>query len=142
MIQAYVLLGTLGLHSFEDIRQKKITVGLTLFSGIAGILLHLLYQNQSIFEMIAGMVSGALVLAAGQMTNSKIGAGDGIVFMLTGLYLGLTDNLRLMFISFFLAGIWGLYLLTVKRCEKTRRIPFVPFMFLGYCLIMAGGAAG
>lgn len=142
MIQEYVLLGTLGLHSLEDIKQKKITVGLTLLSGIAGILLHLLFQNRSIFEMLAGMVPGVFVLAASHMTKSRIGTGDGIVFMLTGLYLGLTENLRLMFVSFFLAGMWGLYLLIIKRCEKTKRIPFVPFLFLGYCLIMAWGAAG
>lgn len=142
MIQAYVLLGTLGLHSLEDIRQKKITVGWTLFSGIAGILLHLLFQNRSIFEMIAGMVPGVFVFAAGRVTNAKIGTGDGALFMLTGLYLGLIENLRLMFVSFLLAGIWGLYLLTVKKCEKTKRIPFVPFLFLGYCLMMAKGAAG
>lgn len=142
MIQAYVLLGTLGLHSLEDIRQKKITAGLTLLSGIAGIFLHLIFQNRSIFDMIAGMVPGVFVFAAGRMANPKIGTGDGALFMLTGLYLGLIENLRLMFVSFLLAGFWGLYLLTVKRCEKSRRIPFVPFLFLGYCLIMAKGAAG
>lgn len=139
MIQAYVLLGTLGLHSLEDIRRKKITVKLTLFSGIAGILLHMLFQNQSIFEMLAGAVPGVFVLVASYLSKSKIGMGDGIVFMLTGLYLGLVENLRLMFVSFFLASLWGLYLLMIKRCEKSKRIPFVPFLFLGYCLMMIRG---
>lgn len=139
MIQAYVLLGTLGLHSLEDIRRKKITVKLTLLSGIAGILLHMLFQNQSIFEMLAGAVPGVFVLVASYLSKSKIGMGDGIVFMLTGLYLGLVENLRLMFVSFFLASLWGLYLLIIKRCEKSKRIPFVPFLFLGYCLMMIRG---
>ena len=58
MIQSYVLLGTLGVHSIEDIRERKITVTVTLFSGIVGILLHLLFQNQSIFAMLFGMVPG------------------------------------------------------------------------------------
>lgn len=142
MIQTYLLLGTLGLHSLEDIRQKKITVGLTLFSGITGILMHLLFQNQTIFEMIAGAVPGMFILAASRLTKSGIGMGDGIVFMLTGLYLGLEENLRLMFLSFSLAGIWGMYLLIIKKCEKSRRIPFVPFLFLGYCLIMIREVTG
>lgn len=142
MIQTYVLLGTLGLHSLEDIRQKKITVTLTLISGIAGILMHLIFQNQTIFEMIAGAFPGLLIFAAGGLTRSKIGKGDGIVFMLTGLYLGLAENLRLMFFSFSLAGIWGLYLLLIKKCEKEKRIPFVPFLFLGYCLSMISGVSG
>lgn len=58
MIQAYVLLGTLGVHSVEDIREKKISVTITLFSGIVGIILHLLFQNQSIYAMLAGMLPG------------------------------------------------------------------------------------
>ena len=58
MIQAYVLLGTLGIHSIEDIRQKKITVMITLFSGIIGILLHIWFQNRSIYEMLSGVLAG------------------------------------------------------------------------------------
>ncbi len=136
MIQSCVLLGTLGLHSIEDIRQKKITVNLTLISAILGVLLHLLFQNQSIFMMLTGMLSGAAVLAAACLTKGKIGIGDGMVFMLTGLYLGLKENLLLMLISFSAAGLWALFLITVRHCKKTERIPLVPFLFFGYSLMI------
>ena len=92
MIQAYVLLGTLGVHSVEDIREKKISVTITLFSGIVGIILHLLFQNQSIYAMLAGMLPGIGIFILGRLTKGKIGMGDGLVFMLTGLYRGLADN--------------------------------------------------
>ena len=109
MIQSYVLLGTLGVHSIEDIRQRKITVTITLFSGILGIFLHILFQNRSIYEMMFGAVPGMFILALGYVTEGKIGMGDGAVFMLTGLYLGIWENLILMLLTFFLAGIWGLF---------------------------------
>ena len=99
MIQAYVLLGTLGVHSVEDIREKKISVTITLFSGIVGIILHLLFQNQSIYAMLAGMLPGIGIFILGRLTKGKIGMGDGLVFMLTGLYLGLEDNCMLMALS-------------------------------------------
>ena len=103
MIQSYVLLGTLGVHSMEDLRDRKITVTVTLFSGILGVLLHLFFPQRSIFEMLAGMLSGAGIVLFGKLAGGKMGMGDGLVFMLTGLYLGAADNLLLMCISFLLA---------------------------------------
>ncbi len=138
MIQSYVLLGTLGVHSIEDIRQKKITISITLFSGMIGIFLHLFFWNQSIYTMLLGMLPGIGLLGLSRLTKGKIGMGDGLVFMLTGLYLGLSENLLLMCISFFLAGIWGILLLVVGHCGKNERMPFVPFLFLGYILMMVG----
>lgn len=132
MIQSYVLLGTLGVHSIEDIRQRKITVTITLFSGILGIFLHILFQNRSIYEMMFGAVPGMFILALGYVTEGKIGMGDGAVFMLTGLYLGIWENLILVLLTFFLAGIWGLFLFTAGRKKKTECMPLIPFLFLGY----------
>ena len=138
MVETCILLGTLGLHSIEDIREHKITVTLTMFSGILAILLHLLFLNRSIFEMLCGMLTGVFLLALGYLTGGKIGTGDGLVFMLTGLYLGFYDNLALFCISFFLAGAYGLFLAAVRRCRREKRIPLVPFLFLGYCLMIVG----
>lgn len=132
MIQSYVLLGALGVHSIEDIKDRKITVTLTLFFGIVGILLHLFFQNESIFSMMLGMISGVGILALGYVTGGKIGYGDGILFMLTGLYLGLERNLILMLLSFALAGVWGYIRILGKWGRKNDKIPFVPFLFLAY----------
>lgn len=138
MIQSCVLLGTLCVHSLEDIREKKITVNITLFSGIIGVLLHLLFQNQSIFEMLTGTLSGAGILLLGYLTKGKIGMGDGIIFMLTGLYLGFRRNLILILISFVLAGICGLFLL-ITGGRGDEKLPLVPFLLLGYSLMILSG---
>lgn len=71
MVGAYVLLGTLGIHSIEDIRDKKITVTITLFSGILGILLHLLFPDKSIFEILFGMLPGVGILLLGWLTGGQ-----------------------------------------------------------------------
>lgn len=136
MIETYILLGTLGLHSMEDIRQKQITVTITLFSGILGVLLHLFFQNKSIYEMLAGMLPGIFILGVSFLTRGGIGVGDGMVFMLTGLYLGLAENLLLMLFSFLLAAAAGLFLLAAQREGRKERLPFVPFLLLAYVLRM------
>lgn len=139
MIQSCILLGTLGVHSIEDIRDRKITVTVTLFSGILGVLQHLLFQNQSIYAMLAGVIPGLGILGISYFSKGKIGVGDGMVFMLTGLYLGFFNNLMLMCISFFLAGVWGIFLLLMRRCGEEERMPLIPFLFLGYAIMMIGG---
>ncbi len=138
MIQSYILLGTLGVHSFEDVKRREITVTLTLFSGIVGILLHLLLHRQSIYEMLAGTLLGVFLLAFSYVSGGKIGMGDGAVFMLTGLYLGWKENLLLMFLSFSMAGVFGLALLLAKQIRADDRLPFVPFLFLAYSLMVMG----
>ena len=139
MIQSCILLGTLGVHSFEDIREKKITVNITLFSGIIGIVLHLFFQNQSIYEMLAGTLPGFGILFLNRLTKGKIGMGDGIVFMLTGLYLGFGKNMILMFLSFVLAGVFGLFLLIRVGDKGDEKMPLIPFLFLGYGIMIVSG---
>ena len=136
MIRSYVLLGTLGVHSIEDVKEKKITVMFTLFSGILGIVLHLLVPDISIFDMLLGMASGGGIMLFSRLTGGKIGMGDGILFMLTGFYLGAAQNLWLMMISFSLAGVFGGCMLMFGLCRKGDRLPFVPFLFAGYFLMI------
>ena len=138
MLESAVLLGALGVHSIEDIRDKKITVTITLFFGIIGVILHLLLGRQGMNEMLFGALSGTVVLAAGRLLKGGIGTGDGIVFMLTGLYLGAERNVTLMVLSFFLAGIYGFYRMLIKGDAKNREMPFIPFLFLGYCIMLIG----
>lgn len=136
MIQAYVLLGALGVHSVEDIRRRKITVNVSLFFAMVAILLHLVFQNETIYQMLLGMLPGIAVLLLSVLTGGKIGMGDGVVMMLAGLYLGFYQALLLLFLAFFLAGIFGWYLLTVCRWNRNKRLPFVPFLFVSYLLLL------
>ncbi|MBO5373514.1 MAG: prepilin peptidase [Lachnospiraceae bacterium] len=142
MIESYVLLGTLGVHSIEDIKRKKITVSITLFSAILCILLHLLFRNESIYSMLAGMLSGTVIVLLSKLSKGRISMGDGVVLMLTGLYLGFWENLCLMFLAFSLASIWGIYQLLVRHKSKDERMAFVPFLFVGYVLLVLGKGAG
>lgn len=136
MLEHYLLLGTLGFHSLEDIKSRQITVMVTLGSALAGLICHLVYQSHSIYSMLGGMVFGGLILLFSVLSKGKIGQGDGIVFMLTGLYLGVEKNLALMLLSFVLAGCWAFLLIIFLHRDKKEKIPFIPFLFLAYLLIL------
>lgn len=132
MLQSYTLLGALGILSIEDIKEKKITVSLVLLSAICGICMHLFFQTESIFDMLQGMLPGLLLLLVCACSHGKIGLGDGLLVMLTGLYLGWEKNIYLLFWSVILTGLWAIILLLFYRKEKTYEIPFAPFLFAAY----------
>ena len=138
MVQSYLLLGVLGVHSIEDIRQKKITAAVTFVFSVIGIVLQVWNGNHSMVQTLSGMALGVCIMGCSYLTKGKIGIGDGMILVMTGSYLGIVDNLCLLCISFFLAGILGILLL-VLGFDKQTKIPFVPFLFLGELLMVIGG---
>ncbi|MDE6903801.1 MAG: prepilin peptidase [Lachnospiraceae bacterium] len=137
MLEQCLLLGTLGFHSLEDIRRKEITLMVTLGSAMACLICHIIFQSHSIYNMLGGMVFGGMILLFSILSRGKIGPGDGMVFMLTGLYLGAEKNLTLMFLSFMFAAGWSLIAIGILHKNLKDKIPFIPFLFLAYLVILA-----
>ncbi len=131
MIQSYTLLGMLGWCSLEDIKKKQVMVYPVLLFGIAGVLLHLYYRNLSIYSLFAGVLLGVALLIIGAVSG-QIGIGDGLVLLVSGIYLGFWENARLLFHGLLFCGIWSGVLLLMKKKKRKDEIAFVPFLFLAY----------
>jgi leader peptidase (prepilin peptidase)/N-methyltransferase len=101
-------------------------------------------QTFSLELMAGGMAVGGMLVLASLLSGGKIGIGDGVVLTVSGIYLGLWDNLWLLMLSSFLlvavaVGVW-----ITKQKDKKDEIPFVPFVFLAYLLYLGikGGTGG
>ena len=70
------------------------------------------------------------------VTHESIGYGDGCLFVMTGLFLGFWENLVLLLLASVLAGIGAAVLLFFRKKKKKERIPFVPFVFTAYVLLL------
>ena len=57
-------------------------------------------------------------------------------FVMTGLFLGFWENLVLLLLASVLAGIGAAVLLFFRKKKKKERIPFVPFVFTAYVLLL------
>lgn len=138
MIQTYTLLGALGIFCMEDIKERKITVSTVMISGIIGICLHLIFQTESIFNMLLGTLPGLFLLLICILSKGRMGIGDAMLLMLTGLYLGLENNLYLLFYSVMLCGFWAWILLLFFRKQSNYPIPYAPFLFVSYIGMLLG----
>ncbi len=117
-------------NSWLDLRRHEISLpGLGIF-GAAGLLANLLLKYQTGMELAAGIGVGIFVLAAAAVTKGAVGFGDGLLLCVTGIYLGGTDNLRLLMGGLILCAlVLGAGLLLGKARWK-QQFPFVPFLCL------------
>lgn len=132
-IPAEVLLGIwLLLCSFQDIKEKKISVFLIASGGLLLSVTFLIVGGVPVIDRLSGLLLGLLLLAAGRLLKGQIGDGDGLIICITGICLGFIKNLNLMLLGLSLTGLVSLFLLIFRRAERKDTIPFVPFLFLSY----------
>ena len=127
-----VVMGMLTLCSAEDIKRKQIRLNPVLFFGILGIFFHMLFRMQSIENILLGMSVGVVLLFLSVLTGGRIGMGDAVLLIVTGIYLGLEKNLELFFCGLLLCSMWALGLMVLRKKNRKDSIPFVPFLLAAY----------
>lgn len=135
-MQNVILLLLLIICAVEDFKRKEVTVTYILLFGTVGVVLHLFYPNCSIYSMLWGLLLGISIMAVSLLSRGSIGMGDGILLTVTGVYLGGYENLELFLLGLFLAGIWSLGLLVLRKKKRKERIAFIPFLLVAYAFML------
>ena len=124
-----------------DIRKKEIPLILA-GSGMAAAVGFTIWQigNRTVFaaQILSALLPGLFFLLVSWCTKEKVGYGDGILLLITGLMTGFNQCLTGLCISLFLSAFFGVLLLFLHKAKKSSRIPFVPFltMGMGVCFIL------
>lgn len=105
------------------------------------LLLHGNTEMVNLGEALGGAAIGAALLAAAKGTGSGIGTGDGLLFLVTGIYVGFWENLLLLCGSLLLCSGWGLARMFCRGIGwdrvKKETVPFLPFVVpVGLWLLM------
>lgn len=127
------LISMLGVCSLEDIKTRRIKTVAVLFFGILGILCHLIAGSISIWSILGGMAVGGIIFMVASLSDEKIGKGDGLLLVVTGIYLGFWGNIVLLWGASLLAGAVGLVLLVMGKRQAS--IPFIPFVAVMYLIM-------
>lgn len=117
--------------AWEDGRERAVSVWLFKAAGAAGVVLVLLQGNMGAERLLSCMV-GVGILLLSRLTGEAIGTGDGCFFVVSGLYLNVLLNLKLLIYGTFLNSIicGGMYIrgqLQGKDVKK-KPVPLLPFL--------------
>lgn len=126
MIVNGLVITMLAVETVSDIRTKTVSMLRIMFFIIIGAVVNIFIYYQSIQSVLGGMAVGGIIMLYALLSKQSIGYGDALIFICTGLYVGLSKNLRILFFSLIAASLaGGIYALVKKKDIKTE-IPFVP----------------
>lgn len=127
-----LLLVFLAVMSKEDWKEKQIKVSIVAAAALIGIVLQICSNKTGWQDIAAGIGVGGVILVLSRLTNESIGTGDGMMLMVSGIFLGFWKNLSLFLAAQLLIGAAALFLIAVKKKGKTYRLPFAPFLLAAY----------
>lgn len=117
-----------------DIRKKEIPISLIL----AGLTVALGINIWQIFEktiFIAdigfSLLPGLFFLLISFCTKEKIGYGDGLILIVSGLAIGFYQCFLGLCISLICSSVFAIFLLILRKVEKNSGLAFVPFLTIG-----------
>lgn len=126
----------LGVLAVADIRRMRVPVWLLAVGGVFVTIVSLIEwrtgeRNASslLWSLIPGI---ALMLVA--VATKKAGWADGIVLLLLGLFDGFRICIISLVISLFAISAISLALLCLKKVGRDSRLPYLPFLWIGYIL--------
>ena len=131
----------LGIFAVQDLRKKEISVRLLAAALAAGTAVRILSIPFSAPELLLSLMPGAVLTVTAVFSKGRIGPGDGLVFLVTGLFLTADRNLGLMFLSFVIGAVTAGILLALNRKKRGEAFAFLPCVFCAQLGILAGEMA-
>lgn len=130
MTAEIILGGFLFLLSLEDIKRQEISFLCLGAMALAGLLILVFQTFAGWPDLLFRLLPGAGLLLFAVLSRGKVGTGDGMVFLATGLYCSFEQVIGLMTGAFLAALAAALILVTIRKKEKSYMFPFVPCIFL------------
>ena len=91
--------------------------------------------GQSLLETVISLIPGMILLWTARISRGAVGGGDGVVVLITGLFLGFSLTLASSAAGILLAGCYAGFCLFTGRFNRAA-FPFLPFLFAGECLVL------
>ena len=125
----------LTVETISDIRTKTISVIRLIIYLVLAIIINLISSYQPVWSMIGGMAIGLVMLLYAKLSHEGIGYGDAAIFLVVGAFIGISDNIKLLFFSLIAASIGAVLSVIIRKNGLRSQIPFIPFV-LGTYLVL------
>lgn len=121
--------------SYTDIKNKEIHLKVLLPFFLTGVIIAAVSGRDAVIGALTGTIAGIALLLLSFITRGAIGEGDGLVLVVTGVFLGFFGNLRLLVSALFLSALFSVGAMIIKGWKKERELPFVPFLLAAFLII-------
>ncbi|MGL5641449.1 MAG: prepilin peptidase [Paraclostridium sp.] len=109
---------------------------ITIISGIIIQGFILLTTKDIIINHILGLIFGFIIPYIMVKLTKGVGSGDIGVYALCCFCIGIEKCIYMIPISFMIGGIYGVYLIVLKKKSKDSYMPFAPCIFLATIFVM------
>ena len=133
--------------SVLDCNNRYVPKWLFWSGAVVGVLWHtidLIWKSAGSLDVgevalvwLLGMLPGIALLMVAWLTKA-VGLGDGMVLMSLGIVVGVQRAVLILGVALFLAALCSVGLLLVKRVGLSFRLPFLPFLTIGWLLVGIG----
>lgn len=131
----------LGVLAGIDLWRKKIPIWILAASGIyvTCVSVYGIWEKNMegiplLWSTLPGM--GMMMVAVG---TKKAGWADGVVLLLLGVRIGFRECAYSFMFSILSISVLSLVLLAAQRVDKNSKLPYLPFLWLGYLVQTALG---
>ena len=123
----YLLVG-----SMLDLVKREIPISY-LVSGTVFVMMHQVFESSGAW-LISGLgaLIGVVFLNISKYTEEKIGYGDSWMILNLGVYLGIWKIIVLLIAAFGASFLFSCVGLWCKKLKRDTRLPFFPFLMIGY----------
>lgn len=131
-----LLFAGLILETIIDIRKQKIWIPAILVEVLLLSVVNCLRGQGGFLLLAASIGTGSVFYLISVVTRGQIGKGDAFLFVMTGSGMGVAGNIKLIYLTFFIAFFAAAFLWLVKKTGKDYRMPLAPFVLTSFCLLM------
>lgn len=117
-----------------DIRKKEIPIHLILIGLISsfGVIIWQIFEGTvSVIGVGVSFLPGLFFLLISFITKEKIGYGDGLILIISGLILGFYQCFLGLCISLICSSVFALLLLVLHKVKRDSKLAFMPFLTIG-----------
>ncbi|MBT9776151.1 pilus assembly protein CpaA [Clostridium sp. MCC353] len=127
-IRMIVFLLFWSIAAWQDLRVKSVSLWVFIVFGAAALLIRKGIRP----DMVISAGIGLILLGIGMLSQGAIGEGDGMFFLVSGLYLPVIDNCLLLLYGLLFCSIFSVIMIAAGICSRRnfrgRTVPFLPFL--------------
>lgn len=138
MVSTIILWIFLGINTVTDLKKRIVYMPVIFLFAVLGVVFYVCKEKQDMGSLIGGVLAGVFLLLFSVVTSGAVGAGDGWVVAVTGIWLGGWKTVFVMMGGFILTALCGVAGIVIKKANRKSELPFVPFFALSYVIILIG----